>query len=95
EALFPLLLGDWTYRDAGILDRTHLRFFTPQTVRTLFPEETFDVKKQSYTYVHVDERVQLFLQEITRMAQSMQFPVTQLPEQSRIYQILLRVEKTR
>jgi hypothetical protein len=37
-----------------------------RTVHTLFPEETFAVKKQSYTYVHVDERVQLFLQEITR-----------------------------
>jgi len=23
-----LLEGDWTYRDAGIMDRTHLRFFT-------------------------------------------------------------------
>lgn len=93
EALFPLLLGEWNYRDAGILDRTHLRFFTPQTVHTLFPQDQFEVKKQTYTYVHVDGRVQLFLQEITRLAQAMQFPVTQLPEQSRIYQILLRVEK--
>ncbi|MCP6682275.1 glycosyltransferase [Bacillus nakamurai] len=95
EALFPLLLGEWNYRDAGILDRTHLRFFTPQTVHTLFPQDQFEVKKQAYTYVHVDGRVQLFLQEITRLAQNMQFPVTQLPEQSRIYQILLRVEKKR
>lgn len=28
----PLLFGgDWTYRDAGVLDRTHLRFFVRRT----------------------------------------------------------------
>jgi SAM-dependent methyltransferase len=33
----PLLLrGRWDYVDAGILDRTHLRFFTKATMRDLF-----------------------------------------------------------
>lgn len=27
--------GRWDYRDSGILDRTHLRFFTPATARSL------------------------------------------------------------
>ncbi|HEY5169640.1 MAG TPA: hypothetical protein VIK03_09655 [Thermoleophilia bacterium] len=25
--------GRWTYTDQGLLDRTHLRFFTPATIR--------------------------------------------------------------
>lgn len=32
RAVLPLLLlGRWEYQDSGILDRTHLRFFTKQT----------------------------------------------------------------
>jgi hypothetical protein len=36
EAL--LLRGEWTYADRGLLDITHLRFFTLATVRRLFEE---------------------------------------------------------
>ncbi|ANU07147.1 class I SAM-dependent methyltransferase [Paraurantiacibacter namhicola] len=32
----PLMMGDkWTYQDAGILDRTHLRFFVRETAVSL------------------------------------------------------------
>lgn len=31
-----LLLGHWTYADAGVMDRTHLRFFTPEGAAALF-----------------------------------------------------------
>ena len=33
-----LLGGRWEYTDAGILDRTHLRFFTRETILELFEE---------------------------------------------------------
>ncbi len=32
SVVVPLLQGQWQYMDAGILDATHLRFFTPQSV---------------------------------------------------------------
>lgn len=35
--------GDWTYTDMGILDRTHLRFFTADTIRSLFSDSGFSV----------------------------------------------------
>ena len=34
KILFDLLfLGDWRYQDSGIMDRTHLRFFTQSSLR--------------------------------------------------------------
>ncbi len=33
-----LLLGRWEYRELGILDKTHLRFFTQKTARRLFKD---------------------------------------------------------
>jgi SAM-dependent methyltransferase len=34
---------EWRYRDAGTLDRTHLRFFTRQTIETLFNETGYRI----------------------------------------------------
>lgn len=30
--------GAWTYREAGVMDRTHLRFFTKNSIRSLFED---------------------------------------------------------
>jgi 2-polyprenyl-3-methyl-5-hydroxy-6-metoxy-1,4-benzoquinol methylase len=43
--LFDLVVkGRWDYTDAGILDRTHLRFFTKATMRELFEASGFRVE---------------------------------------------------
>ena len=40
----PLLFaGTWTYEDEGILDWTHTKFFTKQTIRDLLTESGFSV----------------------------------------------------
>jgi 2-polyprenyl-3-methyl-5-hydroxy-6-metoxy-1,4-benzoquinol methylase len=39
--------GNWTYRDIGILDRTHLRFFTSRSIRALFADSGFTVEHMS------------------------------------------------
>jgi 2-polyprenyl-3-methyl-5-hydroxy-6-metoxy-1,4-benzoquinol methylase len=47
SVLAPLLLhGRWDYRDWGILDRTHLRFFTKATTRELVESGGFRVERQ-------------------------------------------------
>ncbi|MDB6060254.1 MAG: class SAM-dependent methyltransferase [Verrucomicrobiaceae bacterium] len=44
--LHNLLIGaDWLYTDAGILDRTHLRFFTHKSMQRLFEESGYTINK--------------------------------------------------
>jgi len=44
EVLAELLFeGDWKYRDAGVLDRTHLRFFTRKSILRMFAECGYQV----------------------------------------------------
>ena len=35
--------ASWTYREAGVMDRTHLRFFTKESVLALFAESGLEV----------------------------------------------------
>ncbi|QPJ63429.1 MAG: glycosyltransferase [Candidatus Nitronauta litoralis] len=37
--------GNWTYQDEGILDRTHLRFFTLKEIKTLFENAGFEINE--------------------------------------------------
>jgi len=44
SVLLPLVFkGEWHYDDSGILDRTHLRFFTKRSMRQLFESTGYDV----------------------------------------------------
>jgi 2-polyprenyl-3-methyl-5-hydroxy-6-metoxy-1,4-benzoquinol methylase len=36
--------ADWRYRDAGVMDETHLRFFTQKSIRRMFDECGYDVE---------------------------------------------------
>jgi len=51
-----LFKGTWTYSDSGLLDRTHLRFFTRTEIEVLFTKaglriEKIDVNRDSYSVV--------------------------------------------
>jgi SAM-dependent methyltransferase len=49
RAVFPLLMrGAWNYDDSGILDRTHLRFFTKETALGLFTSGGFLIEQIEY-----------------------------------------------
>lgn len=37
--------GDWDYKDHGILDKTHLRFFTYKSITKLFNELAFEISE--------------------------------------------------
>lgn len=93
EAFIPLLKSDWNYVDAGILDRTHLRFFTPHSVYSLFPEDLFEVKNISHILVKPEEKIKLFLAEVIHLGKQFDLDLNLLKRHSQIYQMLIQVEK--
>lgn len=42
--------GDWRYADSGLLDKTHVRFFTRETIIELFNQTGFEV-------IHMEPRI--------------------------------------
>jgi 2-polyprenyl-3-methyl-5-hydroxy-6-metoxy-1,4-benzoquinol methylase len=40
-----VLHGQWDYQESGILDRTHLRFFTKSAVRDLFRQSGYELER--------------------------------------------------
>ena len=44
---FKLIRGDITYEESGLLDRTHLRWFTRKTIQKLFEESGFVINKMT------------------------------------------------
>ncbi len=42
--VFDLIRGRWTYTEAGVLDRTHLRFFTRSSLADLFHDAGYTVE---------------------------------------------------
>jgi 2-polyprenyl-3-methyl-5-hydroxy-6-metoxy-1,4-benzoquinol methylase len=54
-----LLEGRWEYNDLGIMDRTHLQFFTEQTLVELFASTGFNVEKVKQVKLSAIETAQL------------------------------------
>ena len=45
--IFGLISGNFNYSDSGLLDRTHIRFFTKKTIISMFNDCGFEVKSIS------------------------------------------------
>jgi len=66
RVLLPLMLqGRWDYQDSGILDRTHLRFFTRDTAIELVESSGLSVKQVRATNAHVGNWKYLLLDALT------------------------------
>lgn len=83
----PLLNGFWTYEDAGILDRTHLKFFTYQEIIHLFQNSGYRLGPVSATTLPVSAEDQAL---ITRLA-----AIQNVPESwFQAYQFLVTASKS-
>lgn len=54
-----LFKKDWPYEDAGVLDRTHLRFFTGKSLRRTFEEHGFTI--ESFAGINSPGRFKFFI----------------------------------
>lgn len=79
EVVYGLINGNWTYADAGILDRTHLKFFTLSESTKLLKKEGFKIQDVSgnLQYNDKDEELLLKLQRISNNVDIMQYKVYQ------------------
>jgi glycosyltransferase involved in cell wall biosynthesis len=54
-----LLVGRFEYEERGILDRTHLRFFTRRTARRLLTDHGWDIERELATVIPLERVVNL------------------------------------
>ena len=63
-----ILSGKFTYAESGILDRTHMRFFTRYEIKKMFNDCEYDIEFLGYNQiVGRDEEINEFEKEIMSM----------------------------
>jgi len=62
-----LSIGDWRYADKGLLDRTHVRFFTRQTILEMLTDAGFEITDLIPRYID-HPSAEGFLNAIENMA---------------------------
>lgn len=58
SVLLPLLRGEFRYTEAGILDRTHVRFFTLNSIRELMQNNGFAIESVAKTVVDIRNQIE-------------------------------------
>ncbi len=80
-----LLKGFWTYEEAGILDKTHLRFFTFYEIQKMFTEAGFSAVQYSATRLNSTKQDKKFIEAL---------PTDDvLKDQYTVYQYLVKANK--
>ena len=89
SVIAPLLQGDFTYQDEGLLDRTHIHFFTKNEIIRMFSRLDFHVANIAATLCNTEEN---------KVDEDFKNAILALPqiadkEQFRIYQYLVVAEQ--
>jgi SAM-dependent methyltransferase len=70
SVLVNLMRGQWQYQDEGLLDRTHLRFFTLEGARELFAGaglRVFDIQPRSWPSTDFDKFQQVMTPVLSKL----------------------------
>lgn len=59
SVLTSLIAGNWTYTDYGLMDKTHIRFFTFNEILRLFFNSGFNIRNVDRVYVDHDRYLPL------------------------------------
>jgi len=82
-----LLNGNWTYTDSGILDRTHLRFFTLNELTKMFYQAGYGKMEVGSVTTYESDDDKIFIEKLTELAKP------EMKDQFSAYQYLLKVFK--
>ena len=86
--LTGLLAGDFTYQDQGILDRTHLRFFTLKEGVAMFQKTGFQVDRvESIEVEH--EQMQSVVRQFNSLRNILGIQYKNFEQEARTYQWLI------
>lgn len=86
SVLKDLLEGRWEYQDAGILDRTHLKFFTRSSIVDLLARLEFDIHDMQATAIGDDRAPEQVVKALAKTG----IDVSSLAEESHHYQYLIK-----
>lgn len=86
--IYQLLRGYWEYTDAGLLDKTHLRFFTRTMIFRMFEEAGFRIVACEYNKVHIPDSMQKLFNVLITLPE---FPIEK--ENLEAFQIFVRGKK--
>lgn len=80
--------GDWRYSDSGLLDKTHVRFFTRETILELFDKTGFQVthlQPRIFNFPHQDKALQI----VSRMTEMLGGDVNQSRQDAMAFQYVV------
>ena len=92
SVILPLLSGRWEYQEEGLLDRTHLRFFTLESIEQMFSDcglQICDVKARCL--IPPPEQ---FLAACTPLVESLEIDSGDFSLQTNAYQYVVRAVRT-
>lgn len=82
--ILPLLQGHFDYQEAGILDKTHLRFFTLNSIISLFIGNGFDISEMCELNNSASEENKILINKIAAISDKIR------EKEFYVYQYLLR-----
>lgn len=92
EVILNLLQGQFPYAEAGILDKTHLRFFSRNDIQTLIPNDLEIVNITPLT-IPVNEEYFQFIKYLERLLQKTNIVNDNLEVDLTTYQYLIKTTK--
>ncbi|MCH1625065.1 bifunctional glycosyltransferase family 2 protein/class I SAM-dependent methyltransferase [Ferdinandcohnia quinoae] len=85
--LRSVINGNWTYTDSGLLDRTHVRFFTLNEINKMLTEAEYSNIEYNATTVAKKREDEEFIQSLTRLS------APSMESQYNAYQYIIKATK--
>ena len=92
SVLALLMAGIWDYQDNGVMDRTHLRFFTLGGIRKMFDAAGLDIDDVQGTIVPAAE-AKLFFDVVAPVVPALGFNEETFRKQAEAYQYLVTASR--